>query len=148
MTALECFKCGGDHMARDCKWMDQVLAPAAPPRTCRACGGTGCARDRCAQCGVPRAHHTDAGRTECAWRGQPCETCGKPPHPDWHAARAASYVHPSDADIPAARLHLMPGPERCERYTHPDDTPERRAIRESTPWRRMTDPAGFYVRHA
>ena len=112
------------------------------------CGGTGCGKNRCDQCGIPRAHHTDAGRVECAWRGQPCTTCGKPPHPDWHIGRGADYHHPSDADIPAARRNLMPGPERCERYAHPDDTPERRAIRESTPWRRMADPGTFYLKHA
>ena len=137
---LECFKCGGDHLARECKWMDLALGAPAEPRKCRACGGYACDKDRCPQCGIPNAHHTDAGRTECAWRGQPCSTCGEPPHPDWHTGRAASWPRPAERGVP--------GPERCERYAHPGDTPERRAIRESTPWRRMADPATFYVRHA
>jgi hypothetical protein len=56
---------------------------------------------------------------ECAWRGQGCVTCSHPPHPD-------------------------NAPNRCQRYTHPSDTAQDRALRAGSSWYRDGDPDTFY----
>ena len=91
-----CFKCKRPgHWAKDCS--------DAPCRKCR----------------MPLSLHTQLGAIECAWRGQPCGTCGQPPHPD--------------------------GAEgRCARYAAEDDTDPDRSLRAITAWRRDADPDSLY----
>lgn len=91
-----CYKCGRPgHWARDCH---------AQP---------------CPRCAVPASRHTGLGTIECAWRGEPCATCGHPPHPDW-------------------------APGRCPRYASPSDTDADRAVRAASDWARDEDPDLFY----
>ena len=91
---------------------------------CFRCHRTGhwakeCDQSPCPRCHVPMDRHTEAGATECAWRGGPCQNCGQPPHPDYE-------------------------PTRCDQYSNPGDTLAERQIRLVTPWRRMADPDTFY----
>jgi hypothetical protein len=67
--------------------------------------------------------HTQLGVIECAWRGQPCVSCGQPPHPDGAAGRCASYSHPSDSQ-------------------------RDRGLRAVSAWVRGADPDSFYRRRA
>jgi hypothetical protein len=98
---------------------------------CFKCGRAGhwaaaCDSQPCGKCRVRLDWHTGAGLIECAWRGHPCLSCGHPPHPDY-------------AD------------GRCDRYTHPSDTPADRDIRLRTAWLRDNvlpcyQPASFRAR--
>lgn len=82
-----------------------------------------CDTGPCPKCRVPLPLHTQLGIIECAWRCQPCLTCGHPPHPDGAAGR-------------------------CARYEHPSDTQRDRDLRGLTAWRRDADPDLFYRRRA
>jgi hypothetical protein len=78
--------------------LEKDAVPASRKAPCELCTRV------CRRCLIPVHQHTQAGLTECAWRGHACTVCGHPPHPD-------------------------NAPDRCMRYTSPDDTPEDRGRR-------------------
>jgi hypothetical protein len=69
--------------------------------------------NRCPRCGDRNENHDGAAELACAWRGQPCRSCGYPPHRD--------------------------GAHDCPAYTHPSDSARRRALRAGDP----NPPRGF-----
>lgn len=90
-----------------------------------------CDTQPCTKCGTRLDLHTEAGITECAWRGRPCKDCDHPPHP------AGSYG-------PCSIPWCTPEHSRCDRYSHPLDTQADRDIRQRTPWFRDASPDTFY----
>ena len=92
-----------------------------------------CDKQPCPRCGTALDWHTEAGLTECAWRGPRCSGCEHPPHPD------RGY---GPCSIPGC----APEHSRCARYSHPSDTQAARDIRFRTAWCRDADLDTFYCK--